>query len=95
MLPIASLAIIPFMAGAVVPYTKGNVIKTVIVLLLLFIPIMYISTYTADVHTAAFANMGQFTAEIDSGLQLASWDVGGDPLGYIILNVFKLFGFSL
>jgi galactitol-specific phosphotransferase system IIC component len=31
MLPIASLAVVPFWAGAVVPYTKGNVIKTVIV----------------------------------------------------------------
>jgi PTS system galactitol-specific IIC component len=95
MLPIASLAVIPFMAGAVVPYTKGNVVKTVIVLLIFLIPYMYFSTLTADVHTAAFANMGQFTAEIESGLQLASWDMGGDPLGFIILNVFKLFGFSL
>jgi len=95
MLPIASLAVIPFMAGAVVPYTKGNVIKTVIVLLIFLIPVMYFATLTADVHTAAFAKMGQFTAEIDAGLQLASWDMGGDPLGFIILNVFKLFGFSL
>ena len=95
MLPIASLAVIPFMAGAVVPYTKGNVVKTVIVLLIFLIPVMYFATLTADVHTAAFAKMGQFTAEIDSGLQLASWDMGGDPLGFIILNVFKLFGFSL
>jgi len=95
MLPIASLAVIPFMAGAVVPYTKGNVIKTVIVLLIFLIPVMYFATLTADVHTAAFAKMGQFTAEIDSGLQLASWDMGGDPLGFIIINVFKLFGFSL
>ncbi len=95
MLPIASLAVVPFMAGAVVPYTKGNVIKTVIVLLIFLIPVMYFATLTADVHTAAFAKMGQFTAEIDSGLQLASWDMGGDPLGFIILNVFKLFGFSL
>jgi PTS system galactitol-specific IIC component len=95
MLPIASLAVIPFMAGAVVPYTKGNVVKTVIVLLVFLIPYMYFATLTADVHTEAFAKMGQFTAEIESGLQLASWDMGGDPLGFIILNIFKLFGFSL
>jgi PTS system galactitol-specific IIC component len=95
MLPIASLAVIPFMAGAVVPYTKGNVIKTVIALLVFLIPYMYFATLTADVHTEAFAKMGQFTAEIESGLQLASWDMGGDPLGFIILNIFKLFGFSL
>ena len=95
MLPIASLAVIPFWAGAVVPYTKGNVVKTVIVLLLFAIPYLYFATLTADVHTAAFANMGQFTAEIDAGLQLASWDMGGDPIGFVILNIFKLFGFSL
>lgn len=95
MLPIASLAVIPFWAGAVVPYTKGNVIKTVIVLVLFSIPFMYFATLTADIHTATYAKMGQFTAEIESGLQLASWDMGGDPLGFIILNVFKLFGFSL
>jgi PTS system galactitol-specific IIC component len=95
MLPIASLAVIPFWAGAVVPYTKGNVIKTVIVILLFSIPFMYFATLTADIHTATFANMGQFTAEIESGLQLASWDMGGDPLGFVILNIFKLFGFSL
>jgi PTS system galactitol-specific IIC component len=95
MLPIASLAVIPFMAGAVVPYTKGNVIKTVIALLVFLIPYMYFATLTADVHTEAFAKMGQFTAEIESGLQLASWDMGGDPLGFIIISIFKLFGFSL
>jgi PTS system galactitol-specific IIC component len=95
MLPIASLAVVPFLAGAVVPYTKGNVVKTVIVLILFSIPVMYFSTLTADIHTAAFAKMGQYGAEIEAGLQLASWDMGGDPLGYVILNLFKLFGFSL
>lgn len=95
MLPIASLAVVPFWAGAVVPYTKGNVIKTVIVILLFSIPFMYFSTLTADVHTQAFANMGQYAEQIDSGLQLASWDMGGDPLGFLILNVFKLLGLSL
>ena len=92
MLPIASLAVIPFWAGAVVPYTKGNVVKTVIVILLFSIPFMYFATLTADVHTATFAKMGQFTAEIESGLKLASWDMGGDPLGFVIINIFKFLG---
>ncbi len=95
MLPIASLAVIPFWAGAVVPYTKGNVIKTVIVLLLFTIPFMYISTLTAGEHTAAFAKMGQFTDQIEAGTQLASWDMGGDPLGYVILSIYKLLGLSV
>ncbi len=95
MLPIASLAVIPFWAGAVVPYTKGNVIKTVIVLLLFSIPFMYFSTLTAGEHTAAFAGMGQFTDQIEAGTQLASWDMGGDPLGFVILKIYQLLGLSI
>jgi galactitol-specific phosphotransferase system IIC component len=56
---------------------------------------MYFATLTADIHTLTFAKMGQYTAEIEAGLQLASWDMGGDPLGFVILNIFKLFGFSV
>lgn len=95
MLPIASLAIVPFMAGAIVPYTKGNVIKTVIVIVLFTIPYMYFSTLTAGEHTAAYAQMGQFTDQIEAGTQLASWDIGGDPLGFIILGIYKLLGLSV
>jgi PTS system galactitol-specific IIC component len=88
-------AVIPFWAGAVVPYTKGNVVKTVIVLLLFSIPFMYFSTLTAAEHTAAFASMGQFTEQIEAGTQLASWDMGGDPLGFVILKVYQLLGLSI
>ena len=95
MLPIASLAVIPFWAGSVVPFTKGNVVKTVIVLLLFTIPFMYFSTLTAAEHTAAYAKMGQFTDQIASGTQLASWDMGGDPLGFVILGIYKLLGLSV
>ena len=91
MLPIASLAVVPFWAGAVVPYTKGNVVKTVIVLLLYAIPFMYFSTWTADSHTEAFKMMGQYGDQIGQGLKLASWDMGGDPLGFIIQKLFGLF----
>jgi PTS system galactitol-specific IIC component len=92
MLPIASLAVIPFWAGAVVPYTKGNVIKTVIVLLLYSIPFMYFSTLTVDAHTKAFEMMGQYGEQIAQGLKLASWDMGGDILGFFIQKLFGLFG---
>ena len=92
MLPIASLAVVPFWAGAVVPYTKGNVIKTVIVLLLYSIPFMYFSTLTVDSHTKAFEMMGQYGEQIAQGLKLASWDMGGDILGFFIQKLFGLFG---
>jgi len=92
MLPIASLAVVPFWAGAVVPYTKGNVIKTVIVLLVYAIPFMYFSTLTVDAHTEAFKMMGQYGEQIAQGLKLASWDMGGDILGFFIQKLFGLFG---
>ena len=92
MLPIASLAVVPFWAGAVVPYTKGNVIKTVIVLLVYAIPFMYFSTLTVGAHTEAFKMMGQYGEQIAQGLKLASWDMGGDILGFFIQKLFGLFG---
>lgn len=95
LLPIASLAVIPFWCGSVVPYTKGNVVKTVIFMTLWMIPVLYIASAVAPIQTAAYGQLGQFTNEISSGAMLGSFDVGGDPLGYVILNVFKLLGFSL
>jgi galactitol PTS system EIIC component len=92
MLPIASLAVIPFWAGAVVPYTKGNVVKTVIVLVVYSLPFMYFSTLTTAAHTAAFKMMGMYGDQIAQGLQLASWDMGGDILGFFIQQLFGLFG---
>lgn len=94
MLPIASLTVVPFWAGAIVPYTKGNVIKTVIVLLIYMIPFMYISTWTMGQHTLAYQNMGQYKDQIAQGLHLASWDVGGDPLGGIIQGIYSLLGWT-
>lgn len=94
MLPIASLAVVPFWAGAVVPYTKGNVIKTVLVLLVYMIPFMYFSTWTVNQHTLAFQNMGQYADQIAQGLKLGSWDVGGDILGTIIQAIYRLFGLT-
>jgi len=95
MLPIASLAVVPFWAGAIVPYTKGNVVKTVIVLLVYMIPFMYLSTWTMNQHTIAFKLMGQYGTQIGQGLKLGSWDVGGDILGSAIQGVFRLFGFHV
>lgn len=95
MLPIASLALVPFLAGSVVPYTKGNVIKTVIVLVLFLIPYTYFATWTTVAHTQAFANLGQFQDQIAAGAQLASWDVGGDPLGFLIQGIFRLLGLAV
>ncbi|MCZ7552531.1 MAG: hypothetical protein B6D39_06605 [Anaerolineae bacterium UTCFX2] len=94
MLPIASLAVVPFWAGAIVPYTKGNVIKTLIVLLIYSIPFMFFSTLMVENHTKTYQMMGLYSDQIAQGLQLSSWDMGGDILGTIIQHVFMLFGFG-
>jgi hypothetical protein len=53
---------------------------------------MYFSTWTAESHTAAFQMMGQYGDQIGQGLKLASWDMGGDILGFFIQKLFGLFG---
>jgi PTS system galactitol-specific IIC component len=90
-LPIASLALIPFWCGAVVPYTRGNVLHTVIIVLLWSIPVMYIATAQAGIHTETFKLMGQFTDKIQQGARFASFDMGGDVVGAIIIKLFTLF----
>lgn len=94
MLPIASLAVVPFWAGAIVPYTKGNVIKTVIVLLVYSLPFMFLSTILAANHTKTYEMMGLYGDQIAQGVKLSSWDMGGDILGSIIQFVYMLFGFG-
>lgn len=91
MIPIASLAVVPFWAGAVVPYTRGNVIKTVIVILLYSIPFMYLSTLFVGSQTEAYSMLGQFSEQISAGVQLGSWDMGGDILGSAIRAIIGLF----
>ena len=95
LLPIASLAVVPFWVGSVVPYTKGNVLKTVIIMALYMIPILYIASAVAPVQTQAYSMMGQYTEEIAGGTLLGSFDMGGDPLGFLIQNVMRLLGLSV
>lgn len=94
LLPIASLAVIPFWVGSVVPYTKGNVVKTVIIMAIYMIPVLYIASAVAPVQTQAYSMMGQFTEEIAGGTLLGSFDMGGDPLGFLIQGALRLLGFG-
>lgn len=94
LLPIASLAVIPFWVGSVVPYTKGNVVKTVLIMALYMIPVLYIASAVAPVQTQAYSMMGQFTEEIAGGTLLGSFDMGGDPLGFLIQGALRLLGFG-
>jgi PTS system galactitol-specific IIC component len=87
LLPIASLAVIPAQCGAVAPFFKGNILRMVVFVLLLNIPLLYLASSMAPVQTAAMASMGMG----DPSILNSSLDMGGDPLGFVVVNVFKLF----
>lgn len=91
LLPIASLSEIPFYAGAVAPFTKGNIVRTVLIVLILTVPVLYVATALAPVHTEAYRLMGMMTNEIAAGAQVASVDMGGDLLAGILIQPFRLF----
>jgi PTS system galactitol-specific IIC component len=85
-LPIASLAIVPYWCGAIAPYFKGNVFRMVLFTLIWVIPIMYFATIQAPIHTAAMAQMGLGEPNALS----TSFDMGGDPIGFAITQLFNL-----
>jgi PTS system galactitol-specific IIC component len=87
-LPIASLAIVPYWCGAVAPYLKGNVFRIVLFTLVWVIPVLYIATAQAGIHTAAMAKMGLGDPAVIS----TAMDMGGDPLGALITQAFRLIG---
>jgi PTS system galactitol-specific IIC component len=87
-LPIASLAIVPYWVGAIAPYFKGNVFRIVIFTLIWVIPILYIANGQAQVHTDAMVAMG-----MSDGSLASAFDMGGDPVGAVITQALKaIFG---
>jgi galactitol PTS system EIIC component len=91
MLPFASLAIIPYWCGAVVPYTKGNVFHTVLIVLFWTVPVLLIATNLATLHTQTYQIMGLLSDKIGQGMKIASFDMGGDIIGWVIIKVLTSF----
>ncbi|MBS6644269.1 MAG: PTS galactitol transporter subunit IIC [Clostridiaceae bacterium] len=87
-LPIASLAVIPYWCGAVAAQLKGNVFRIVLFVLLWSIPVFYIATLMAPIHTQT---MGLLNLA-DPNVVNSSFDMGGDPLGALLVYIFKMFG---
>lgn len=87
LLPIASLALIPYWCGACAAQLKGNVFRIVLFLLLWSIPIFYIASAMAPVHTQT---MGMLSLADPAALN-SSLDMGGDPLGALLVWVFGMF----
>lgn len=88
MLPIASLAVIPYWCGAVAAQLKGNVFRIVLFVLIWTIPVFYLASAMAPIHTETMALLEL----ADPGVINSSFDMGGDPLGALIIFIFQLFG---
>lgn len=87
LLPIASLAIVPYWCGAVAPQLKGNVFRIVLFVLLWTIPVFYIASAMAPLHTLTMGQLGLADASVVN----SCFDMGGDPLGALIVWIFSLF----
>ncbi|WP_444642795.1 PTS transporter subunit IIC [Caproiciproducens sp. R1] len=91
-LPVASLAALPYWVGGMVPYTKGNVVHTVIVATLWIIPATLIASSMAGIMTGACQLTGVFTDKIAAGAVFTNWDEGGNILLWILVQIRHLFG---
>ncbi len=87
LLPIASLAIVPYWCGAVAPQLKGNVFRIVLFVLIWTIPVFLIASAQAPIHTLTMGTLGL----ADPMVVNSSFDMGGDPLGALIIRIFALF----
>ena len=87
MLPTASLAIVPYWCGAVAPQLKGNVFRIVLFVLVWTIPVFLLASAQAPLHTLTMGNLGL----ADPAVVNSSFDMGGDPLGALIIWIFGLF----
>ena len=87
LIPIASLAVIPYWCGAVAPYLKGNVFRIVLFMLVWMIPVMLLATANADLHTLTMGSLGL----ADPNVVNSSFDMGGDPLGFLFIKIAGLF----
>ncbi len=87
LLPIASLAIVPYWCGAVAAQFKGNVFRIVLFVLLWTIPVFYIASAMAPLHTLTMGQLGLADASVVN----SCFDMGGDPLGALITWIFGLF----
>ena len=87
-LPIASLALIPYWCGACAAQFKGNVFRIILFVLIWTIPVLYIASAMAPIHTLTMGNLGL----ADPNVLNSSLDMGGDPLGALLVWISSLLG---
>ena len=89
-LPLASLAGMFYVFPLVLPYTKGNVLKSFIVGLVMMVLSLYMVTTLASWFTLAaqdvYANTGDAAVAIPEGFAGGSLDFAGSPLAWVIFQ---------
>jgi PTS system galactitol-specific IIC component len=91
---IASLAGIPYMCGAIVAHTRGNVLHTVILALVFQIVFMYGASFAfvSQAYTATADKLGLLSGLVEAGQQITAPDPGGGFLGLLMVWLGKLIG---
>ena len=90
-IPIASLTALPYWIGGIVPYTKGNILHTVIVASLWVILSSLIATQMATIITNSLGMYGFFTDQIAAGSTFTCWDECGNILAWAFAKLIAVF----
>ena len=89
-LPLASLAGMFYVFPLVLPYTKGNVVKTFIVGLVVIVLALYMVTYLSPYFTLAahdvYVNTHDAAVAIPEGFSAGSLDFAGSPFSWVIFQ---------
>ena len=87
-LPLASLAGMFYVFPLIIPFTKGNVLKTFVIGLLILTAGLYMVTNLAPAFTLAakdvYTATGDVAVNIPAGFQGGSLDFASSPLAWII-----------
>jgi len=86
-LPFADLAVLPFLFVLVVPITKGDLFRTLIVGIFIVVAGLYIATDIAPLLTQAAADSG-FTMPVGASL-ISSIADGSSPLSWLFVKIYE------
>jgi Phosphotransferase system, galactitol-specific IIC component len=87
-LPFGDLATIPFFAALVVPYNKGNILRSVISLTIVMAGALYMATNFAPVITDMTSGVVAFPK---GAAEISNLDTGGNFLNWIFLKLSELY----
>lgn len=88
-LPLASLAGMFYIFPLVLPYTKGNVFKTLVVGIVVIVMALFMVTYLAPyfteaAHDVAMAHPEDQAVKVPAGFEAGSLDFAGSPFSFVI-----------